>query len=51
MRNDDDRRHLSKWYKCPKCGIDVMAKDKPKLCETCKQEADYKRRKEKNAQQ
>jgi len=46
--DDDNKRHLSSWFKCPECGTDVMAKYKPKLCPSCKQKMEYKRRKERN---
>ena len=45
MRDDDERRHLSKWFKCPECRGDVRARI-VKLCETCKTRKDYLRRKE-----
>ena len=51
MRDDDDRRHLSSWFACPKCGLEVMA-TKAILCPQCRYEKDYqarkKKRKEKN---
>lgn len=46
MQDDDHNRHKSNWFKCLKCGKEVRA-TKDKLCENCKREEDYKRRKEK----
>ena len=45
VMDDDNKRHLSSWFKCPECGTDVMAKYKPKLCPSCKQKMEYERRK------
>ena len=45
-RDDDDRRHLSSWFACPKCGLEVMAV-KAILCPQCRYEKDYQARKKK----
>jgi len=42
--DDDNKRHLSSWHKCPECGIAVWALKKKK-CERC-QDRDYYHRKQ-----
>jgi len=44
VMDDDNKRHLSSWHKCPECGIAVWALKKKK-CERC-QDRDYYHRKQ-----
>jgi len=44
MKDYDNRRQLSTWFKCPKCNEDVRAFKKAKLCVSCQQKKDYRTR-------